>query len=145
MSIPVSGGEPQAFDLPDGNGVSAYAASPGGDLVGYATSFHGSACISAGAIFIRTSDVRGGFGASPQLPELSGSGDTYAFVKGLSWSPDNNYLAFASQPYTCQDAAHPPLTRATSIYTWSVRAGNSIPGGDPRKLIDGSYPIWVRY
>jgi hypothetical protein len=142
--IPASGGAPAAFSDPDGNGVTAYAASPGGDMVGYATSFHGSACISAGQIIARTSDVRGGFAGSPQLPELSGSGDTLAFVKGLSWEPADNYLAFAIQPYTCQDAAHPPQTRATSVYVWSFRAGNGIPGGAPRKLIDGSYPAWIK-
>jgi Tol biopolymer transport system component len=140
--IPTEGGEERLFSRNYGNGINSYAASPDGALIAYGSRAHVSACASAGDISVRSNDVAGDpeYALHPSLPVLGGQTDTYAFVEGLSWSPDSKRLAFALDSYTCQDAASGRAGGTPAVYVWDVAAGGA---AAPRKLVDGSLPTWI--
>jgi Tol biopolymer transport system component len=140
--IPAEGGEAQLFSRNYGNGINSYAASPDGTLIAYGSRAHISACASAGDISVRANDVGGDpeHPLHPSLPILGDQTDTYAFVEGLSWSPESARLAFALESYTCQDAASGHVGGTPAVYVWDVAAGGE---AAPRKLADGSHPTWI--
>jgi hypothetical protein len=140
--VPAEGGVAQLFSRNYGNGINGYAASSDGALIAYGSRAHVSACASAGDISIRTNDVDGDPEQMlhPSLPILSEQADEYAFVEGLSWSPWSDRLAFALEPYTCQDGASGRVGGTPAVYVWDVAADGS---AAPRKLADGAFPTWV--
>lgn len=139
--IPATGGTPKAFSGSDGNGVVAYSASPNGEWVAYGTQMHVSACASEGRVTISTSDVRGGVAADAPLPHRGS--DNYAFVQGLSWEPNSNYLAMGVHSYHCVNAGEGPQVLENGIYVWKIRLINTN-GAVFVKIADGTLPVWVR-
>jgi hypothetical protein len=141
--IPAEGGDAQLFSRNYGNGINGYAASPDGTLIAYGSRAHVSACASAGDISVRANDVGGDseHPLHPSLPILGEQTDSYALVEGLSWSPDSGRLAFALDPYTCQDGASGRVGGTPAVYIWDIAAGGA---EAPHKLAEGSHPTWIK-
>jgi len=139
--MPVGGGEAQPFSQNYSNGVNTYLTDPRGGLIAYSTRAHWNACASVGDIVVRDTGVDGDSarGEHPQLPGSDFEHETFATVAGMSWDPSGSgQLAFGSQVYTCTNDGR--VIQTPSVYVWE--SGN--PGAAPRKLADGSFPVWMR-
>jgi WD40 repeat protein len=135
--VPVEGGQEQLFSTTYSNGVRQYLPAPGGNMIAYSAQAHVSACASAGEIAVRDTAVPGDseHALRPPLQELSGQGQVYALIQGISWSPEDEQLVFGITSYTCQDTGREQ--RPSAVYLWDL-------SGAARKIVDGSYPVWVR-
>lgn len=142
-SIPVRGGQPQPYTDPAGNYITAFAISPQGNWVAYVENMHDNACISAQYVTIRASGIGGGSAINPAISERNEQAESYVFLRNVTWAPDNDRIAYGVQPYRCSGAGR--TLGKPVIYVWSVNNGTN-PGGNvaPRKLIDGSYPVWTK-
>lgn len=138
--MPIGGGEAQLFSQNFGNGVNTYLTDPRGGLIAYSTRAHWSACASIGDIVVRDSSVAGDSarGDHPPLPGSDFEHQTFAAVVGMSWDPSGSgRLAYGSQVYTCGEQSRQMQT--PGVYIWeSANAGVA-----PRKLADGSFPVWM--
>lgn len=144
-TIPVTGGDIEAFTEPSGNIVTGFALNPSGDLFGYAEGAHSSACVSIQRVVVSTTDLQGGIALEIPIPETATRTEDAAFyVKGFAFAPDNNHIAYAVEPYRCLPGADGPETDTPVIYLWDIRAANAQPEVLPRQLVEGQYPVWIR-
>ena len=144
-TIPVTGGDIEAFTEPSGNIVTGFAFNPSGDLFGYAEGAHSSACVSIQRVVVSTTDLQGGIALEVPIPEVATRTEDAAFyVKGFAFAPDNNHIAYAVEPYRCLSDADGPETDIPVIYVWDIRAANVQPEVLPRLLVEGQYPVWIR-
>jgi Tol biopolymer transport system component len=144
-SIPVKGGEIQAITDPGGNGVTGFAISPGQDMLAYSEGAHSSACVSIQAVTVKPTDVEPGLIFDLPIPEAIKVTDTGAYtIKGFSWSPDNDHIAYAIEPYQCVEGTDGLTTEPPRIYLWDIRKGNGTDPLVPQTVVDGQYPVWVR-
>ncbi len=144
-SIPVTGGTPAPFSDPGGNGILAFAASPDGGSFGYVESAHASACLSAQQVTITGASVGGGAAMNAPVPASIPESETASFfIQGMTWAPDSAHIAYGVQPYRCPTAGDRPRLDQPAVYTWSIRMANGSRTDAPRKLVDGSYPEWIR-
>lgn len=139
-SIPMEGGIEQPFSQGYGNTAWAYQARPGGEHLAYAIGAHVSACLSAGDLFIRDTAPGGDpdRGIHPPMLDVTGAGEAYFLVRGLSWNGDGSQIAFAVQKLSCDDPANGPRYDTPAVYVW-----NPFDGSAPQKVTDGAYPVWI--
>jgi dipeptidyl aminopeptidase/acylaminoacyl peptidase len=142
-SIPVTGGEPRGFTDPAGNGVSGFGISPQGDLLAYIEGAHSSACVSLQSVIVTTNVQPDLVFAVPMPPDIRVTDSGAYNIKGFSWSPDNDHVAYAVEPYRCLEGADGPTTDPPAIYLGDVRTGNSTDPLVPQKVVDGQYPVWI--
>ena len=144
-SIPVEGGEPRTFTDPGGNGVSGFGISPQADLLAYSEGAHSSACVSLQSVIVTTTDVQPDLASAvPMPPDIRVTDSGAFYIKGFSWSPDNDHIAYAVEPYRCLEGADGPTTDPPVIYLWDVRTGNGTDPLVPQKVVDGQYPVWIK-
>jgi dipeptidyl aminopeptidase/acylaminoacyl peptidase len=144
-SIPVAGGEIQAISDPAGNGISGFEISPQRDLLAYGEGAHSSACVSIQSVIVRPADIEPGLAFAVPIPQEIPVTDTGAYyIKGFSWSPDSDHIAYAIEPYHCLEGADGPRTEPPMIYLWDVRKGNRTEPLVPQKVVDGQFPVWIR-
>lgn len=143
--IPASGGKPQPFHGQGGNTILGYAVSPTGTVQAYAESAHSSACVSEQRIVALTTDPADDVEMLAPVPPTIESSDSAAFyLKGFSWSPTGDRIAYAVEPYRCPPDATAPVTTTAAIYSWTVGQASGLEDGVPRKIVDGSFPVWIR-
>lgn len=142
FTIPVSGGNPQPWLDPEGNGLVAYASSATSNKVAYAGNAHSSACAAIEDVTVLAANVFPGRPVYANIPELNDNAENYVFVRGLAWAPSGGQVAFGVAPYSCAGAAYPPTLKASILYTWDVSSGGA--NTKLHKLVNGSYPVWVR-
>jgi WD40 repeat protein len=144
-TIPVAGGTPVPFSDPGGNGILAFTVSAAGDAVAYAESAHASACLSQQQVTVTGAGSGKGSAMNAPLPRsLPQSETSSVFVQGLTWAPDGAHIAYALQPYRCPNAGVRPRTAAPAVYIWNVQLTDGAGAAQPRKLVGGSYPVWIR-
>jgi hypothetical protein len=139
--IPTAGGEPQAWVEAGGNAGLDYTAASSGRVAYTETSWAGALCGSQQKVSVVSVN-------DPALPViqspvtgLNAEGDKTTLVRGISWSPPGDSLAFAAQPNDCTPEGPTP-TGPMTIYVWTI---GSTTAGDAQaqKLIEGSHPQWV--
>ena len=144
-TIPVAGGTPVPFSEPGGNGILAFMASPAGDALAYAESAHASACLSQQQVTVTGAGPSRGNVMNVPFPSSMPQSETASvFVQGLTWAPNSARIAYALRPYSCPDAGMRPRLAAPAIYIWNVRPTAGSSAARPRKLVNGSYPVWIR-
>jgi tricorn protease-like protein len=136
--IPETGGTPQPWTELGGNAVVGYAPAPGGERVAYAETAHGNACYSFQAVTVAEASRDAGTLRVSDIPDYDEQQEQYVFIQGLTWSPDGNKVAFGVEPYRCPEEGSEWDRDTPRIYIWDLE------GGEPRRLVDGSYPTWTR-
>ena len=81
--------------------------------------------------------------AVPMPPDIRVTDSGAYNIKGFSWSPDNDHVAYAVEPYRCIEGADGPTTDPPAIYLWDVRTGSGTDPLVPQKVVDGQYPVWI--
>jgi hypothetical protein len=146
--IPVEGGDPQPWSEPEGNYIAAYETRtrrvPGGGLIAYVGSAHGSACVSVQVVTVMDAVRPNSPPSYPSVPEVDETAERYAYIQGLAWSPAGDRLVFGVQPYNCPDAGSAPGLETPMVYIWAPQASSPGETGTPRKLAEGTYPVWVK-
>lgn len=144
-AIPVSGGEMQAISDPGGNGITGFEISPRRDMLAYSEGAHSSACVSFQSVIVTTTDTGPGIAFALPVPADIRVTESGAYtIKGFSWAPDNDHIAYAIEPYRCLEGADGPTTDPPRIYLWDIRKGNGSDPLVPQTVVDGQYPVWIR-
>ena len=143
-AIPAKGGEPAPKSEPGGNFSVAYSTSPRGDRLAYSESAHSSACVSVQSVAVVALAGSGPWKpAYAEAPELAERGDGAASVQGLSWSWDGAQVAFGVEPYTCPESGSDLVLGTPIVYVWSVPTEGQGSAQAPRKLVEGTFPVWL--
>jgi len=124
----------QLTDLsgPSGNQVRFMTLSPSGMQLAAAGQLAQGTCASSSWVQVMRAD-RAGTAVSATLPQ---TGDSFAYVRGLTWSPDQ-WVAYSALQQRCAGGTltdQPP----EKIYLFDP----AHPGA-PRYLVDGAFPVWV--
>jgi len=136
--VPPEGGETQPWTEPEGSGVQAFAISQASGRLAYAYTAHSSACVSIQTINVVIAGREAGEPRTPQVPELEPRQDGAAYIRGLTWSPRGENLAFGIMAYTCPQEGLSQEFGTPLIYLWDVEAGEA------NMVAEGSFPNWVR-
>ena len=143
--IPADGGEPQPWSEIGGNAIVGYAVNASGQEIAYAEAGHSSACLSVQHILVTPPAVLGRVAFDLPIPDAIEQNDMASFsVKGFSWAPDDDHIAYALEPYRCPHAGQERQTEPSTIYTWNIRTANAPASPKPAQLVEGSYPVWIR-
>ncbi len=129
-------GDPVAFTDIGGNGVGDFAFNVSGDVLAYTEGAHVSACSSIENIYTRTTNDQ----ESPvaAFTEFQDNGGQY--IQGLSWDASGTQLAFGFQRYFCEVQEGQDFIDFPVIYAWNIAEG-----GEPERIANGSWPIWVQF
>ena len=129
-------GEPVAFTAPNGNGIGAFAFNASGNVFAYSERSHDSACASAENVFVRTTadeeSPRAAFGTNAAAADGQE-------VRGLAWDASGTRLVLGYTAYRCSADFGQQFNQPPGIYVWNI--GET---GEPTRIADGSYPIWVK-
>lgn len=143
--IPSAGGTPQPWTEPGGNYIPAYASGSTTTRIAYVDSAHGNACYSYQTVVVQDSGRENPKPAFPQMPGFDESKEEYTYVRGLALSPRGEQVVFGVEPFRCPVSGTEPLVSPPSLYIWDVPPDAEGEGTvAPRKVADGSLPVWVQ-
>jgi hypothetical protein len=134
-------GSPQWLPGYGGNRLPLF--SPYGTFFSSESYLHVSAfCSTAGLQIVRV-DPDDHYYAYIPLLDKDQARNLNVYIEGVSWSPDERRVVFATRAYVCENEATPtPFT--PHLYVWDVDVNDPRNVPQPRLLADGLWPSWVR-